>query len=113
MWPEALGGVSGRRSRRGVGERVSWTVIWLSGPPGARDGDKADAWRNGGRVEGLMDLATWIDGDRLEFIKMSGREDDVGDLPSTGGTTLGQMAVKRPDRKGGIGSPGMSVRDHG
>ena len=82
--------------------------------PRARDGDKADAWRKGGRAEGLMDLATWIDGDRLEFIKMSGSEDDAGDLPSTGGSkTSGQMAVKRPDREGGIGAPGMSVRDHG
>ena len=51
----------------------------------------------------------------LEFIKMSGSEDDAGDLPSTGGSkTSGQMAVKRPDREGGIGAPGMlSVRDHG
>ncbi len=111
MWPEALGGVSGRGSRRGIGERVSWTVIWLDH---LRDGDKADAWRKGGRAEGLMDLATWIDGDRLEFIKMSGSEDDAGDLPSTGGSkTSRQMAVKRPDREGGIGAPGMSVRDYG
>ena len=63
-------------------------------------------------AQGRVDLAAWIDGDRLEFIKMSGGEENAGDLPSTGGTS-GPMASKRPDREGGIGAPGTSVRDHG
>ncbi len=61
--------------------------------PGARDGDKAGAWRKGSRADdGPINLAAWIDGDTLEFIKMCGGEDDAGDLPSTGGI-LGEEAV--------------------
>ena len=55
MWPEALGGVPGRGSRRGVGERVSWTATWLDMGPemetrrmrGARAGGSGgvDRWR--------------------------------------------------------------------
>ena len=81
--------------------------------PGAGDGDTVNAGSKGGRVEGLMDMAAWIDGDMLEFIKMGGGEDGAGDLPSPGGTTSGLLAVKRPDREGGNGAPGTSVRDHG
>ena len=68
---------------RSPGERLPegcWTKDELDGDlvgPGARDGSKADAWRKGGRAEGLIDLAAWIDGDRLEFIKMSGGEDET------------------------------------
>jgi hypothetical protein len=60
-----------------------------------------------------MDMAAWINGDRLEFIKMGGGKDGAGDLPSTGGTTSGLLAVKRLDRERGSGAPGTSVRDHG
>ena len=38
--------------------------------PGAGDGDTTNAGSKGCRVEGLMDMAAWIDGDRLEFIRM-------------------------------------------
>ena len=69
-------------------ERVSWTLTWLDLEPEMET-------RRGGRAEGLMNLAAWIDGDTLEFIKMSGGEDDTGDMPSTGGTS-GPMAVERP-----------------
>ena len=79
--------------------------------PGAGDGDTTNAGSKGCRVEGLMDMAAWIDGDRLEFIKMGGGENGAGDLP--GGTTAGLLAVKRPGREGGNGAPGTSVRDHG
>ena len=51
---------------------------------GARDGDKADAWRKGGRAERLMDLAAWIDGNRLEFITISGEEESAGDMRDIG-----------------------------
>ncbi len=81
--------------------------------PGAGDGNTAVAGSKGGRAEGLMDLAAWIDGDRLEFIKMGGGEDGPGDLPSPGGTTSVLLAMKRLDREGGNGAPGTSVRDHG
>ena len=50
-----------------------------------------------------MDLAAWIDGDRLKCIKMSGVDVNEGDLPSTGGTS-GPMVVKRPE---------TSMRDYG
>ena len=43
--------------------------------PDAGDGDTTNAGNKGWRVEGLMDMAAWIDGDRLEFIKMGGGED--------------------------------------
>ena len=66
--------------------------------PGAGDGDTMNAGSKDGRVEGLMDMAAWIDGDRLEFIKMGEGEDGAGDLPSPGGTTVGLLAVKRPGR---------------
>ena len=56
-----------------------------------------------------MDMAAWINGDRLEFIKMGGGKDGAGDLPSTGGTTSELLAVKRLDRERGSGA----VRDHG
>jgi hypothetical protein len=81
--------------------------------PGAGDGDTTNAGSKGWRLEGLMDMAAWIDGDRLEFIKMGGGEDGAGDMPSPGGATAGLLAVKRPGREGGNGAPGMSVRDHG
>ena len=81
--------------------------------PCARDGDTTNAGSKGGRVEGLMDIAAWIDGDRLEFIKIGGGDNGAGDLPSPGGTTSGLLAVKRSDNRGGNGAPGMSVRDHG
>ena len=108
MWPEALPGgeaPGGMLKKKGEldGDLVGHE---------ARDRDKADAWCKGGRAEGLMDLAAWIDGERLEFIKISGGEEYAGNLPSTGGTSA-PMAVKRPDREGGIGAPGTSVRDHG
>ena len=35
--------------------------------------------RKGGRSEGLIDLAAWIDGDTLESIKMSGGEENEGE----------------------------------
>ena len=46
----ALGGVSGREPRKGVGDRVSWTVRWLDLVPemetrrmrGARAGESKD-----------------------------------------------------------------------
>ena len=60
-----------------------------------------------------MDMAAWIDGDRLEFIKMGGGEDGAWDLPSPGGTISGLLAVKRTDREGGNGAQVTSVRDHG
>ena len=57
-------------------------------------------WRSW-RAEGLIDLAAWVDGDRLKSIELNGEEEDEGDMPSTGGTS-GPMAVKRPDGAGGI-----------
>ena len=65
--------------------------------PAAGDGDTTNAGSKGGIVEGLMDMAAWIDGDRLEFIKMGGGEDGAGDLPSPGGTTSVLLAMRRPD----------------
>ncbi len=74
-----------------------------------------------------MNLAAWIDGDTLEFIKMSGGEDDAGDMPSTGGTS-GPMVVERPynrsagdvcerpwlnDRAGGAGRGNRWARGKG
>ena len=69
--------------------------------PGAGDGDTTNAGSKGWRVEGLMDMAAWIDGDRLEFIKMGGGEDGAGNMPSPEGATAGLLAVKRPGREGG------------
>jgi hypothetical protein len=80
--------------------------------PGAGDRNTANAGSKGGRAEGLMDMAAWIDGDRLEVIKMGGGEDGAEDLPSPGGMTSVLLAMKRPDRKGGNGAPGTSVGDH-
>jgi hypothetical protein len=49
--------------------------------PCAGDGDTANAGSKGGRVEGLMDIAAWIDGDRLEFIKIGGGRMVQGTCP--------------------------------
>ena len=39
-----------------------------------------------------MDLAAWVDGDRLKSIELSRGEENEGDMPSTGGTSV-PMAV--------------------
>ena len=80
---------------------------------GTGDGNTANAGSKGGRAEGLMDMAVWINGNRLEVIKMGGGEDGAGDLPSPGGTTSVLLAMRRSDGEGGNGAPGTSVRDHG
>jgi hypothetical protein len=46
MGPEALGGVSGIEPRKGVGDRVSWTVKWLDLVP------EMETWRMGGARAG-------------------------------------------------------------
>ena len=111
MGPEALGGSLGERAAEG-GRRKGELDGEMVGP-GAGDGNTANTGSKGGRAEGLIDMEAWIDGDRFKFIKMGGEEDGAGDLPSPGGTTSGLLAVKRPDREGGNGAPGTSVRDHG
>ena len=65
--------------------------------PGTGEGNTVNAGSKGGRAEGLMDMAAWINGDRLEVIKMGGGEDGAGDLPSPGGTTSVLLAMRRPD----------------
>jgi hypothetical protein len=74
--------------------------------PGAGDGDTTNAGSYGGRVEELMDMAAWIDRDRLEFIKMGEGEDGAGDLPSPGGTTLGLLASEEAGQRRGQRSAG-------
>ena len=71
--------------------------------PGTGDGNTANAGSKGGRAEGLMDMATWINGDRFEVIKMGGGEDGAGDLPSPGGTTSvlgGRTEKEAMERRG-------------
>ncbi len=71
MGPAALGGVSGREPRKGVGDKLSWTVMVR---PSAGDGDTTNAGSKGWRVEGLMDIAAWIDdGDRQVGVHQDGR----------------------------------------
>ena len=76
--------------------------------PGTGDGNTANAGSKGGRAEGLMDMAAWINGDRLEVIKMGGGEDGAVDLPSPGDDfgTVGNEEAGRRRRQWSAGDVG-------
>ena len=55
--------------------KVGWRKGELNGKlvgTWAEDGNTTGTGRKDGRAEGLMDLAEWIDGERLEITQMSG-----------------------------------------